>query len=76
MRKLAIALGVTAAVLLAGGLALNADAASWKAGTYNLPSVAKNYSPIEKTACNGWGRHCPPGYHWFCGPMRCWCKLC
>jgi hypothetical protein len=75
MRKLAIALGVTAAVLFAGGLAITADAASWKAGTFKLPSAAKNYSPIEKTACKGWGRFCPPGYHWTCLPV-CKCRPC
>jgi hypothetical protein len=76
MRKLAIALGVTAAVLFAGGVAWKADATTWRSGTLNLPSAAKNYSPIEKTGCYGWGRHCPPGFHWWCGPMRCWCRSC
>jgi hypothetical protein len=41
MRKLAIALGVTAAVALAGGFAWNADAASWRSGTSGLPAAAK-----------------------------------
>ena len=63
MRKLAIALGLSAAVLLAGGIAWKADATTWRSGTLNLPGVAKNYSPIEKAACFGWGRHCPPGFH-------------
>ena len=54
MRKLAIALGVTAAVLFAGGVAWKADATTWTSGTLNLPSAAKNYSPIETTACRGW----------------------
>jgi len=55
MRKLALALGVSAAVLFAGGIAWKADATTWRSGTLNLPSAAKNYSPIEKTACGGWG---------------------
>jgi hypothetical protein len=75
MRKFAIALGITAAVLFAG-VAWKADATTWRSGTLNLPSAAKNYSPIENTACYGWGRHCPPGFHWFCGPRRCWCARC
>ena len=51
MRKLAIDLGVMMAVLLAGGVAANAT--SWRSGTLNLPSAAKNYSPIDQTACRG-----------------------
>jgi len=74
--QLAIALGVAAAVLFAGGVAWKADATTWRTGTLNLPGAAKTYSPIEKTACTGWGRHCPPGFHWFCGPVRCWCRPC
>ena len=58
MRKFAIALGIMAAVLFAG-VAWKADATTWRSGTLNLPSAAKNYSPIENTACYGWGRHCP-----------------
>jgi hypothetical protein len=75
MRKFAIALGVTAAVLFAGGVAMQADAAAWKAGTFNLPSAAKSYSPIEKTGCYGWGRYCPPGFHWSCWRI-CKCRPC
>jgi len=75
MRKFAIALGIMAAVLFAG-VAWKADATTWRSGTLNLPSAAKNYSPVENTACYGWGRHCPPGFHWFCGPRRCWCERC
>src|SRR5262245_61243021 len=68
MSKLVVALGVSAAVLLAGGGAWKADATTWRPGTLNLPGVTKNYSPIEKAACYGWGRHCPPGFTWRCGP--------
>lgn len=75
MRKLAVALGVAAAVLLAGGVAWKAEATSWKSATVNLPTAAKNYSPIEKTACRGWGRYCPPGFVWRCR-WRCRCVPC
>ena len=61
MRKLAIALGVSAAVLLAGGVVWKADATTWRSETLNLPGAAKNYSPVEKAGCFGWGRYCPPG---------------
>jgi hypothetical protein len=46
--KLAIALGVTAAMLLAGSCAWKADATTLSSGTVNLPSATKNYSPVEK----------------------------
>jgi hypothetical protein len=75
MRKLAIALGVSAAMLVAGGLAWKADATTWRSGTLNLPGVTKNYSPVEQVACVGWGR-CPPGFRWRCGPWRCACRPC
>ena len=75
MRKLAIALGVTAAVLLAGSLSLKADATTLSSGTVNLPSAAKNYSPVEKAGCFRVGR-CGLGWHRVCGPLRCWCVPC
>jgi hypothetical protein len=37
MRKLAIALGVSAAMLVAGGIAWKADATTWRSGTLTLP---------------------------------------
>ena len=75
MRKLAIALGVTAAVLLAGSLSWKADATALSSGTINPPSAAKNYSPIEKAGCHrrGW---CGFGWYKVCGPLRCWCVPC
>ena len=48
MRKLAIALGVSAAMLVAGGIAWKADATTWRSGTLTLPGVTKNYSSIEQ----------------------------
>jgi len=45
-------------------------------GTWNLPAAAKNYSPVETTACYGLGPYCPPGRHRVCGPYRCWCARC
>ena len=75
MRKLAIALGVAAAVALAGGVAAwKADAATWS-GTLNLPSATKNFSPIEKVGCFRRGR-CPIGWFWACGPWKCKCVRC
>jgi hypothetical protein len=75
MRKLAIALGVAAAVIGGGLFAWSAQATTSTAAA-TLGATAKNYSPVKKAACVGWGRHCPPGFRWACGPYRCWCRPC
>jgi hypothetical protein len=76
MRKLTLALGVTAAMLLAGGLAWKADAMTWSSATSTLPAATKNFSPVERTACNGPGRWCRTGYVRRCGPFACRCVPC
>ncbi len=76
MRKLAFAVGVAAAVLLAGGLAWKADAMTWASGTAALPGIAENYSPVTKSGCSGPGRWCPTGWVKRCGPWRCRCVPC
>jgi hypothetical protein len=75
MRKLAIALGMAAVVVIAGSLAWKADATTLSSGAVQLPSAAKNYSPVEKAGCRvrGW---CGWGWHKVCGPLRCWCVPC
>jgi hypothetical protein len=76
MRNLAIVLTATLAVLFVGLLALNAEATT-VTGSAVFGAKAKNYSPmVQETACRGWGPHCPPGFHWVCGPRRCWCAPC
>jgi hypothetical protein len=83
MRKLAMTLAVTAAVLGAGFLAWKAEATT-NIATATMGAMAKTYSPIRKAACHGRGRHCPAGYHWVCGPAYdgqkppygCWCAPC
>jgi hypothetical protein len=57
MRMLAIAPGLTAALLVAGSLSRKADATTLSSGTVNLPSAAKNYSPVEKAGCYRVGRY-------------------
>ena len=74
MRKLAIALGVTAAMLLAGSCAWKADATTLSSGTVNLPSAAKNYSPVEKAGCRSAGATLAGTAS--AGPVRCWCAPC
>lgn len=75
MRTLAIVVAASALVLGIGVYGWKAEATTaTAAATLGVP---KNYSPLVKdTACRGWGRHCPPGYVWRCGPWRCWCRPC
>ena len=75
MRKLTITIAAAAAVIGAGLFAWNAEATTGTAAA-TLGATAKNYSPVQKAACHGWGRHCPPGFRWTCGPYRCWCPPC
>ncbi len=75
MRKFAIMLAAALTMLFAGALAWNAQATTVTSAT--IGAKAKNYSPIvHETACRGWGRHCPPGFIWRCGPWRCACRPC
>jgi hypothetical protein len=76
MRRIAIALGASVAMLVAGTIVREVHATTWRSGTLNLPGVTKNYSPIEQVGCYSYGR-CPPGYKWKCKDYgRCWCKPC
>lgn len=75
MRKIAILLGATVALLLAGGLNFQADA-TVGSGTLGLPIAAKNYSPIDRVACRFAGPTCPVGYTRVCRPFKCWCARC
>jgi len=72
MGKLAVTFA--AAALLLGSVALTAQAQTQGARTIN--AQAQNATMIHKAACGGFGRHCPPGRHWVCGPNRCWCAPC
>jgi hypothetical protein len=74
IRKLTIALAVAALVL--GSMVLSASAQTQQPGAASLQAQARNATPIHEAACRGFGRHCPPGSHWVCGPMRCWCAPC
>jgi len=75
MRKLMVSVALMAVVIGAGLFAWQAEATT-PAGAANLSATAKNYSPVKEIACRGWGRHCPPGFIWTCGPARCWCRPC
>jgi hypothetical protein len=74
MRKLTMTLA--AAVFVLGSMAV-ASAQTQASGVSRLQAQAQNATLIHKAACGGvWGRHCPPGRHWVCGPYRCWCAPC
>ena len=76
LRNVAILLAASAALLLAGAFAFNADAMTG-GGTLGLRSAAKNYSPIETVGCRVGGPVCGLGRTWVCRPLRgCWCARC
>jgi hypothetical protein len=72
MGKLVLSLAATA--LLLGSVAFAAQAQTLGAGSIN--AQARNATIIQKAACGGPGRFCPPGRHRVCGPARCWCAPC
>ena len=77
MRKIAILLTASAALLLAGAFAFTADAMTGGGGTLGLRSAAKNYSPIDTIGCRVAGPVCGLGRTWVCRPLRgCWCARC
>jgi len=63
MRRLAITLGMTTAVLCAGFVAWHAQAMV-VAGAAQLSTAAKATTPVTPAACRRGGAHCPPGYVW------------
>lgn len=75
MRGLVIVIAVTASLAFAGASVWKAEAAG-AFGALPDASVAQQSPPVHPAACRGRGEHCPPGYHWVCGPNRCWCAPC
>ena len=76
MRKLAVTLTATAAILLVGAPAWKADAQTNR-GAATIPAAAENFTPIHKAACGPYaGRWCGPWHRRVCGPNRCWCARC
>jgi hypothetical protein len=63
------------AIFMIGFPVLQAEAQTTR-GAASLATTTQNFTPIEKTACRGWGRWCGPGYVRACGPYRCWCRPC
>jgi hypothetical protein len=76
MRRIAILLTASAALLLAGAFAFTADAMTGS-GALGLRTAAKNFSPIDTVACRVAGPVCGLGRTWVCRPLRgCWCARC
>jgi hypothetical protein len=74
MRKLLIAIMSTAALMLGGTLAWNAQATPLSGTTATPPST--NYSPVETVACGIRGV-CGRGRTLVCRPLGgCWCAPC
>jgi hypothetical protein len=71
MRKLAVALAALA--LMLGSLALMANAQAQQIGATSLHARPHNATIFHETACRGWDRLCPLGWHRACAPYRCWC---
>ncbi len=71
-----ITMTLAAALFVLGSIAV-ASAQTQAPGAASVHAQAQNATIIHKAACGGvWGRHCPPGRHWVCGPYRCWCAPC
>ncbi|MGH6795823.1 MAG: hypothetical protein ACREDH_11685 [Methylocella sp.] len=76
MRKLVLTFVATAAILLTGTLAFNAEAQTSR-GAATFPAQAQNFTPIEKAACGPHrGRWCGPFHRRVCRWGRCWCAHC
>jgi len=76
MRRLTIAATFSAAALM-GLLTVSADAQTWRHGALAIDTANKNYTPIEKVACYGWGPRCGPGWTWVCNRWGyCRCRPC
>ena len=75
MRKFGVALTVGAILLITGSLSWKAEATS-AVKSEDAARDGQEILAIEKAACGGWGKYCPPGYTWRCGPARCACRPC
>ena len=75
MRKLTVTVMAAAVILLVNSMGWSAHAATI-APMSAIPNAAKNFSPVQQAACQGWGRWCGPGFVRTCGPYRCWCRPC
>jgi len=76
MRKMAIAIAATTAMLFIGSLAWQAAAQTTR-GASEISGAMQNFTPIEKAACGpNWGPYCPPWHHRVCNHWHCWCARC
>jgi len=76
MRRMAITVAATAALMFGGALTWQAYA-QIERGPAALADTAKNFTPIEKAACGPHrGEFCGPWHHRVCGRYHCWCAPC
>ena len=77
MRKWLFVIAALSAVLMVGSPAMQASA-QMSPALAAIKGATRNFTPVEKAACFGWGRYCRPGFHRVCGPRgrRCWCAPC
>jgi hypothetical protein len=73
MRNNQVMLVSAAALMVIGGAAFQAKATM--GGGTDFSALAKSYSPIEKTSCNGQGLFCRAGSTLQCKPL-CVCVPC
>jgi hypothetical protein len=74
MRKLVVTSTAAMAIMFAGVLAWQAEAAPWRAAAI-VGTAVESISPVQEVTCHRWGR-CPPGRRWICGSRGCWCRPC
>ncbi len=76
VRNLTIAFAITAAIALVTPFASPVQATVGSSVGKLAPRAPS--LPVEPAACGGPGPHCPPHFHWVCGPYghRCWCTPC
>jgi hypothetical protein len=78
MTKLVLAICVTTVMVLAGAVAMRAEATPLS----SLAKIKSYSSPVQQTGCLFAGRHCRAGFKWVCAPYaapmadRCRCAPC
>jgi len=74
MRKLALTVAATAAILAVGSLSAYRAEAMTLGGPAGVRGAIDAISPVEKTACWRWGWH---GWGWYpCGEQANTCQKC
>jgi hypothetical protein len=75
MGRLPILVAAIIAVVVVGSLPWNVEAQTL-GGAASIKAATQNFTPIERAACGGWGRHCGPGWFWRFGRRGWACYRC